>query len=294
MPTIREPQIHPGQVAPLHQGELVYNDSGGDLAAGDLVRVSGWYEQSDISERSIRRVAKADADLADAAAVYVCRTAIKSGKQGRVFKTYRFTGQNTNAGNVNDPVYLSSTAGGWTLTAPSASNARVQIVGRIAVKSSTVGVIEFNLQDQHFTGRLPQAQVQGGATTVTVSITNAEMLALRATPKQLVAAPGAGFMLVFEHIVFSSLASGGAYTETTDNLAVKYTNGSGATASGTIETTGVIDSTSQTYSFAPSVACLPVANAALVLHNIGDGEFGGGNAANTMRAIVTYRTVTLP
>lgn len=127
----------------------------------------------------------------------------------------------------------------------------------------------------------------------TITLTNAEFLNLRATPKTLVAAGGAGTIHICVGALLSSLASGGAYTETADNLAVKYTNGSGATASGTIETTGVIDGTSQAYSYAPGAAVIPVANAALVLHNTGDGEFGGGNAANVMTLRIRYYTLTL-
>lgn len=129
---------------------------------------------------------------------------------------------------------------------------------------------------------------------ITVPITNAEFLNLRAAPKTLVAAPAAGSVHQLVSATLSSLASGGAYTETADNLAVRYTDGLGAIASGDIETTGVIDSTAQKYSFAGPAACLPVPAAALVLHNTGDGEFGGGNAANTMKLQVYYRTVVLP
>lgn len=126
-----------------------------------------------------------------------------------------------------------------------------------------------------------------------IALTNAEFLNLRATPKTLVAAGGAGTMHIVIGALLESLASGGAYTESADNLAVKYTDGSGASASGTIETTGVIDSTSQTYSYAPGAAVVPVVNAALVLHNTGDGEFGGGDAANVMRLKIRYYTLTL-
>jgi len=134
--------------------------------------------------------------------------------------------------------------------------------------------------------------------SATVTLTNTEFLALRATPKQLVPAPGAGKVNEFISATLSCLASGGAYTETTDNLVVRYTNGSGNICSGVIETTGVIDQTTQQYSFAGPIACLPVANAPFVLHNTGDGEFGGefggGNAANTIKVLVNYRVITLP
>lgn len=125
----------------------------------------------------------------------------------------------------------------------------------------------------------------------TGSITNAEMLALRATPKTLVAAPAAGFAHVFESIrLFFDFT--GAYTETADNMAVKYTDGSGTTVSDTIESTGFVDAAADASIVAGRAASpLLTAAAALVLHNTGDGEFGGGNAANVIGFEVFYRTV---
>jgi hypothetical protein len=126
-----------------------------------------------------------------------------------------------------------------------------------------------------------------------VSITNAETLALRATPKTLVAAPGAGKILEFvsAQLYFDYT---GAYTETSDDLAVKYTDGSGAAVSQTIDVTGFVDATADTIINAlPKINALVAKsgseNKALVLHNTGDGEYGGGNAANAIRVKVAYR-----
>jgi hypothetical protein len=126
-----------------------------------------------------------------------------------------------------------------------------------------------------------------------VSLTNAEMLALRATPKTLVAAPGAGRVLEFVsgQLFFDYT---GAYTETADNMAVRYTDGSGTIVSQAIECTGFVDATADTMTnilpkidaIAAKTAC---DNKALVLHNTGDGEWGGGNAANVVRAKIWYR-----
>lgn len=126
-----------------------------------------------------------------------------------------------------------------------------------------------------------------------VSITNAEMLALRATPKTLVAAPGAGKFLEFvsAQLLFDRTA---VYTESADNMAVRYTNGSGVIVSQAIESTGFVDASADTITNAlpkidTIVAGTGAANQALVLHNTGDGEFGGGNAANVIRVKVAYR-----
>jgi len=126
-----------------------------------------------------------------------------------------------------------------------------------------------------------------------VSLTNAQMLALRATPISLVAAPGAGKLLEFisAQLFFDYT---GAYTETADNMAVKFTDGSGAAVSQTIEATGFVDATADTVTNGLAkidaiVAATSAANQALVLHNTGSGEYGGGNAANAVRVKVAYR-----
>jgi hypothetical protein len=114
------------------------------------------------------------------------------------------------------------------------------------------------------------------------------MLAIRATPKTLVAAPGAGYALEFVSALFiyDYVA---AYTETSDNLAVRYTDGSGTTVSLTLETTGLLDATADKVSTIHPLATdvLVTANAALVLHNTGDGELGG--TGSPCRVKVAYR-----
>lgn len=135
--------------------------------------------------------------------------------------------------------------------------------------------------------------VDGSLMWAEVSITNAEMLALRATPKTLVAAPGAGYMLEFVSAVlmFDRTA---AYTETADNMAIRYVDGSGVIVSQAIEATGFVDAAGDAITNAlPKIDALATAaqgeNAALVLHNTGDGEYGGGNAANVVRVKIAYR-----
>jgi hypothetical protein len=121
-----------------------------------------------------------------------------------------------------------------------------------------------------------------------VEITVAEMKALAASQKELVAAPGAGKVLEFlgAMFIYDYVA---AFTESTDNLVVRFTDGSGAIVSTTLETTGLLDAESdQLRTFKPIVTDLtPVANAALVLDNSGDGEFGG--TGSPCRVKVAYR-----
>lgn len=128
-----------------------------------------------------------------------------------------------------------------------------------------------------------------------VTLTSANVKALRATPITLVAAPAAGYVLEFIKIyLFLDYGSNG-FTESTDNLAVKYTDGSGSVVSETIEMTGFIDQTADTMTSAGPAAQAILAKTAcagkaLVLHNTGDGEIAG-NAANdsVVEVKVAYR-----
>ena len=126
-----------------------------------------------------------------------------------------------------------------------------------------------------------------------VAISNAELAALRATPKELVAAPGTGLVLEFVSIALFLDYTAPGFTETADNMAVRYTDGSGTIVSEAIECTGFIDQTADTMTtgrakvdvIAAKAAC---ENKALVLHNTGDGEWAN-SGGSTMRAKVAYR-----
>ncbi len=104
-------------------------------------------------------------------------------------------------------------------------------------------------------------------------VTTAEVLALFATPIEIVPAPGAGLALIFEGMLIHKPA-GVAYAGIAagEDLSVKYTNAAGLAVGG-CETTGFLDSTSSLirwvggYRAASGVSQIAVvANAALVLH----------------------------
>ncbi len=196
------------------------------------------------------------------------------------------------AGADSSGLTINGAADTAVLAVPAAGVARLQkatSTNWIASVVTSAGA----LVSQAFSG---SATGDGITQFAEVSITNAEMLAIRATPKTLVAAPGAGKVLEFvsAQLFFDYTA---AYTESTDNLAVKFENGSGAAVSQTIEATGFVDATADTITNALAkidaiVAKTGSENKALVLHNTGDGEYGGGNAANAIRVKVAYRVWT--
>lgn len=119
------------------------------------------------------------------------------------------------------------------------------------------------------------------------------MLALRATPITIIAAPGAGKIIEFVSAVLC-FDRAGAYTETADNLAFKYTDGSGQAVSETIETTGFLTAAGDAVMPVKPITSAVIltaagVNQAIVLHNTGDGELGGGNADNEVLVKVAYR-----
>lgn len=131
--------------------------------------------------------------------------------------------------------------------------------------------------------------------TKTVTITSAEIKALRATPKTLVAAPGTGLLVTLAEIVLILDSATVAYVESSANLSVRYGTTTGPKASDDIETTGFIDQTSDIMiTGRPKADMLglksAVENQPLVLHNLGAAEYTTGNGV--IYAKVSYRVYT--
>lgn len=128
-----------------------------------------------------------------------------------------------------------------------------------------------------------------------VRCTAAQIKTLRATPKVLVPAPGSNKMIELISAVLYLDYGTSVLTESTDNLAIRYGTTSGPIASEAIEMTGFIDQSADSIIYA-----IPLLNAvgasadifgkSLVLHNTGNGEFGGNAANDTVLRIFTmYR-----
>lgn len=121
-----------------------------------------------------------------------------------------------------------------------------------------------------------------------VEITAAELLALNATPQTLVQAPGAGKYIEFVSATVYKQA-GTAYTAGAgEDIAFKYTDGSGTQVSVSLETTGFLDqTTAQNRHVTKSTSNVtPVENAALVAHML-SGEVTGGTGS--LYVTVLYR-----
>jgi hypothetical protein len=154
---------------------------------------------------------------------------------------------------------------------------------------------------QKFKGKVNVALLSQGASDLRwadVALTNADIKALRATPKTLVPAPGGGKVIEFLSAVLMLKAGTNVLTESTANLVIRYKDGAGVQVSQTIETTGFIDQAADQITYGvqkldPITARTACENQPLVLHNLGAAEIAG-NAANdaTMKVKVGYRVHT--
>lgn len=138
-------------------------------------------------------------------------------------------------------------------------------------------------------------KINGGASTndygtvglyKDITVSSAEILALNATPKSLIAAPGAGLITVFKYAHFFLDYNAAAYAaiDALDNWELRYTNGSGQLIA-TIETIGFLDQTADQNRVvypATTAAITPVANAAVVLYGA-NGEVTTGDSPMYIR-----------
>lgn len=130
--------------------------------------------------------------------------------------------------------------------------------------------------------------LRGEELSRTLRLTNAQVKALRATPLSLIPAPPANQVIIVEEVFVVSSTVTTAWTESADNIVVEYTDGTDIVE---IETTGFLDQVgvqirSQRQA---STVFTPVKDVGVQLKNNGDGELGGGNAANTLSVRVIYR-----
>ncbi len=126
--------------------------------------------------------------------------------------------------------------------------------------------------------------------TDTVFISNAEVLLLMSAPKDLVAAPGAGYGLEFISAVLILDYGSVQLTESSDDLVIQF--GSGTDVSGTVTASGFVTAAADTVAVTGAIdvagtATSSVANDELELDNSGNGEYATGDS--TMTVIITYR-----
>ena len=154
--------LDPNAAALEQSFKNIRNATGGGLVANDLVYITSWDETN---ARFL--VAKAIATALSTSAVLVMRGALADITNGSAYRTWRTTATlNTLGSTVGAPVYLSpTTAGSWTLTKPTGADEVVQIIGRVAVVSATLGVIEFDLVGANAVEAIGSSELQSNAVT---------------------------------------------------------------------------------------------------------------------------------
>lgn len=170
--------------------------------------------------------------------------------------------------------------------------------GRVSGSTKRQGDVQFNSTQFAVTdGVVSQSGLGLSALKFSdVTLTSAQVKAARATPISVVAAQGAGTTIMFTGALLKLNYGTNGFTETADNFAIRYTDGSGAIVSVAIENTGFIDQTADTLTNAIPIAdAIVVAtgaeNQALVIHNTGDGEIAGNAAGDNTVTLRVYYTV---
>ncbi len=198
-------------------------------------------------------------------------------------------------------VRADATAGAMTVTLPSVTEAKgllFSIMAAVATPVLTVTVTDKSDSEGfggdytfvfdgnsglfYSDGRKWTALFGGvGVLSVKTTILSADVLLLRGAPITLVPALGATKCIEFiSATLMLDYGGSNAFTESADELNIKYTDGSGLSVSGDIEATNFIDATADTFTRAVPAGDAIVAatgnlNQALVLHNAGDGEYAG-------------------
>ncbi|HEX8184409.1 MAG TPA: hypothetical protein VF747_06650 [Blastocatellia bacterium] len=128
------------------------------------------------------------------------------------------------------------------------------------------------------------------ARTASVTIPTAQVLTLNATPRTLVAAPGAGKITLIDEITCKLVFNSVAYTGS-NALEFRYTNGSGAKVTADISSSFLNSASGTNYSSVKGVttALTPVANAAVVVF-VPTADPGAGNS--DLVFTIKYRIIT--
>lgn len=184
---------------------------------------------------------------------------------------------------------------GGTVTVESGGTMDVQAGSTMTVAADMTPTGALDLSSVSSLSIPPGGFSQGadqGHVRASVTVSSAEILALNAAPKTLVAAPGAGKALILQGAYLFMDYATTAYDgiAAAEDLSIKYTDGSGVEVA-QIETTGFLDQANdeRRYGYASSAAAIePAFNAPLVLHLL-TGEIATGDSP--VEIVIYYKII---
>lgn len=150
---IAQASLGPGKL-----GKPAINKSGVTVPLGALVLINGYDTAS-----GLPTVVPAVNNAAGGQAQYVAQVAVPNNATGQIGVALALGNQNTNAWNVGDPLFLSNVIGAYTHSVPTAPNTFIQLVGHVAIKHPSAGVVNLEIYE----GRIPivigSNELQAGA-----------------------------------------------------------------------------------------------------------------------------------
>ena len=129
-----------------------------------------------------------------------------------------------------------------------------------------------------------------GGQIAVVTLSSAQILALNATPVSLISAPGSGKSIVVDEALFKMTFGTIAYTGT-NNLELRYTNGSGTKVTGDFDKTAFLNIASGSAIYAAKGVALLVTSNAPVVAVVPTADPGAGDGVIT--GFIKYHVVTL-
>lgn len=187
--------------------------------------------------------------------------------------------------DYSDPVYLSNTDG----TLADAAGTVATLIGRVIPGTAiTLGTA----LDKLLAVAPPTSATIVAEDYAEVTLTSAQVKALKATPITIVAAPGVDLAVVPVAVnVVVNYGGTNAFTETADDLSIGYAGGAELME---IESTGLIDQTNDEWRYITlerDETFIPEENKAIVITNLDDEIAGNAANDNTVKVRVYYRTV---
>lgn len=134
----------------------VQNNSGSSIAKGSVVYISGAN-----GDNPLIALADADSEATSSKTIGIVEATIANGAQGYVIESGLITGVNTGSATAGQPVWLSSTAGGFVFGNPPAKPANTVYLGVVTRANTNNGTILIKVQNGYELNELHDVSIDG-------------------------------------------------------------------------------------------------------------------------------------